>query len=104
MAIQINVPLTDRAGFSVESGSYCAIDFHITTRKVLLMELRFYKNKAAFDNLADAFWPNNAGLDFRQQRELTNAEYANFTNMTLHQFVQSQIEAVTGPGTTQLVQ
>lgn len=103
MPIQINVPLTDRAGFAVPSGSYCVIDINISTRKQLNCEIRFFKDKASFDNLADSFWPTG-DFKFRLNRQLTNPEYANFNNITLHQFVQLQIEEVTGPGTTQLVQ
>jgi hypothetical protein len=104
MAIQINIPLTDRAGFTVPSGSYCALDIHISLRKNIEIEIRFFKDKDSFDNLADAFTPNNAGLLQRYTKGLSNAEYAAFTNTAVHQFVQTYLETIFGVGTTQLVQ
>lgn len=102
MAIQINVPLTTKSGLAVASGSYCVLKIELSTRKNLEVGILFYKDKAAFDNLADPFRPTLA-VDQRHQVQLTDQQYANFTNLSIHQLVANYIETFTGPGTTQLV-
>jgi hypothetical protein len=105
MAIQINTVLTSNSGLTVPTGSYCVLDIHISTKKMLEVSILFYKNKSSFDGNVDApFQPNNANLQARFSKQLTNQEYSNITNINLHQFVQNYLETIFGVGTTQLVQ
>jgi hypothetical protein len=105
MPIQTNIPLTSTAGLAVPTASYCVLDIHISGRKFLEVTMIFYKDKATYDGQVEApFLPNNAGLEPRYLRQLNNAEYAAFTNVAIHQFLQVYLEGFFGPGTTQLVQ
>lgn len=104
MAVQINIALTDKAGLSVASGSYCSIDVHISMRKFAELQIRFFKNKASFDNVSDPFTPNNTGLLTTYTRQLLDSEYQNLTMIGINQFVQTYLETIFGVGTTTLVQ
>jgi hypothetical protein len=104
MPIQINTAITSKQGFTVQSGSYCTLDIRINNRKNLNVDVRFYKDKAGFDNQAHPYVPDNAGLNDNFSKNLSNEEYAAFSNMAIHKFIQTYLETIFGAGTTQLVQ
>ena|SRR5687767_4782514 len=102
MAIQINTTLNDKTGRVVSTGSYCVIDIHITTRKRADLQILFYINKTAFDNLKSPFEPVEIPIT-TYSKELTNLEYANVTNISIHNFVKTYLEGILGNNTTELV-
>ena len=104
MPIQTNIPLTSTSGLAIPTGSYCVLDIHIDPRKHLECTMLFYKDKASYDGLAASpFQPNNPNLEPRYLKQLNNAEYAAFTSLAIHQFIQTYLESFFGGGTTQLV-
>ena len=105
MPIQTNIPLTSTAGLAVPAGSYCVLDIHIDPRKFLELTMIFYKDQATYANMTEApFFPNTPNLEPRFLHQLDDAEYAQISNVNIHQFIQAHLETFFGPGTTQLVQ
>jgi len=81
------------------------LDIHIDPRKFMEITLLFYKDVATYNNMTESpFFPNTPNLEPRYLRQLNNAEYAAFTSLAIHQFIQAYLEGFFGPGTTQLVQ
>lgn len=104
MAIQINVPLTAKTGQAVPSGSYCVLHITLTLRKRIDIEMRTFVSKANFDNLDDPFSAKEIPLSSYSQ-QLTDQQYADITNISIHNFVKAYLEGLPaiGVGNTQLV-
>src|SRR5689334_16947807 len=107
MALQINTPLTTRSGFAVPSGTYCWLQEMRAKDNTysVVVDLVFFKDKAAFDAGMARFEPSQIPNDKMSYRQLFNAvDYGNLTSMTIHNFIQSQLHAILGPNTVTIVQ